>query len=90
MLIAAHWLKNWNTKHTPLNNQAKPADDKVFFATIKGAEKNNDYKVEKNDNGSWTVTDLQTKKSATLKATDFDLDYGSLLRFKFNNDNALV
>ena len=33
---------------------------------------------------------METKKSATLNAADFDLDYGSLLRFKFNGEDALI
>jgi hypothetical protein len=56
---------------------------------LKG-DKDHDYKVEKLDNGSFVVTDVETGHAATLKASNFNFDYGSLLRFNINGEEKLV
>jgi propionyl-CoA carboxylase alpha chain len=89
LLLAAHHLRNWKSTQVPLAGQPKPASKSTWFATLKVGEKDVDYKVEEKKD-TWIITDLSTKKSTTVKATDFDLDYGSLLRFNYNGDKSLV
>ena len=62
----------------------------MYYVTIKGAEKDNDYKVEKKAKGSYELTDIENNKSFTFKVGDFDLDYGALLRFNLNGENKLI
>jgi propionyl-CoA carboxylase alpha chain len=90
LVLAAHHLKNWKQTHVPLAGEEKPAAKNVWYSTLKIQDKDTDYKVEKRADGSWIVTDIAAKKSTTVKASDFILDYGSLLRFKYNGNESLV
>lgn len=90
LILAAQHLRNFNQRHTTLGLNAKPADKNVWFTTLKIQDKDTDYKVENRLDGSWVITDLAAKKSTTVKATDFVLDYGSLLRFNFNGSKSLI
>lgn len=90
LVLSAHYLKNWKQTQIPLAGVEKPAAKNVWYSTLKIQDKDTDYKVEKCADGSWIVTDIATKKSTTVKASDFVLDYGSLLRFKFNGNESLV
>lgn len=70
--MAAHYLKNLKTAQIALENQPTPAEEKVYFVTLKG-DKDRDYKVEKKIDGSFEVTDVESGKTTTINATDFDL-----------------
>lgn len=69
----------------------------MFYVSIKG-EKDTDFKVERKADGSYVVSAADSVKggeSATpdaqnLKASDFDFEYGSLLRFDLNGEKKLV
>lgn len=61
----------------------------MYYITLKGAERDHDFKVEKKE-GAYELTDLETNKALTLPVGTFDLDYGSLLRFKMGNEEKLV
>lgn len=52
--------------------------------SIKGADKDHDFRVEKKQDGSYEVTDVEGGKSHTFKTGAFDLEYGALLRFDLN------
>ena len=83
-------MKSCNSQQVPLTGLARPAD-KVYYATIKDKDdKAIDYKVEKKEEGDYCITNLATGKSACIKASDFDFDYGALLRFNFNGKNSLI
>ena len=62
----------------------------MFYVTIKGADKDHDYKVEKKAKDSYELTDIENNKSFTFKVGDFDLDYGALLRFNIDGENKLI
>lgn len=65
-------------------------DQKTYYVSIKGHDSENDFKVEHKDDGSYTITDVASGKSSHFKAGDFDLDYGAILRFNFDNKSRLV
>lgn len=87
--ISTHFLKNLKSQQIVLQNQQKPAEEKVFYVSIKG-EKDQDYKVEKKADGTYEVTEMETGKKETLNIDGIDLEYGTLLRFKQNNDQKLI
>ena len=49
-----------------------------------------DYKVEKKEGTHFEITDLTTKETVTVDASNFVLDYGSLLRFNVDGEQKLV
>lgn len=57
---------------------------------MKGGEKDIDFKIERQDNGKYQITDIASGKSTTHDASNFDLEYGALLRFSHNGNNRLV
>jgi propionyl-CoA carboxylase alpha chain len=67
----------------------QPEDD-TLYVVLKGADKEHDFKIERKSDGSFTVTDLESKKESAIKATNFDFDYGSLLRFDVDGKRHLV
>lgn len=73
-----------------LQGQDKPQEDAVVFVSLKQGDKDHDYKVERTPCGGYTVTDVETGKAVTLKASDFDFEYGSLLRFNLNGEKKLI
>lgn len=88
LAIAAHFLKNHKRQEVAFPDQViKP--ENTFFVTIKG-EKDLDFKIEKQDNGTYTVTDVESGKSQNFSPKDFDFDYNSLLRFDLNGDRKLI
>lgn len=40
-----------------------------------------DYKVESLEEGGYNVTDISSGKTTKLNASDFQLDYGAILRY---------
>jgi propionyl-CoA carboxylase alpha chain len=63
----------------------------VVYVSLKQGDKDHDYKVERSScGGSFTVTEVESGKAVTLKASDFDFEYGSLLRFNVNGEKKLV
>lgn len=86
LAIASHFLKNLKTSQITLSNQPKLGEERVYYISVKGAEKDNDFKVEKKADGSYEVTSVDTGKSTTFKVGSFDLEYGSLLRFDVNGE----
>lgn len=49
-----------------------------------------DYKIEKKSDTKFEVTQLPNGKAITVDVNDFNLDYGSLLRFNQNGQDALL
>lgn len=88
LAISAHFLKNIRNSTNVLSNQPKPSEEKVFYVTLKG-DTDKDYKVERTASG-YEVTDLSNNQTHTLKTNDFNLDYGTLLRFNLNGEDKLI
>jgi propionyl-CoA carboxylase alpha chain len=85
LAIAAHYMKNL---YNNLGSNEK-RDQKSYYVSIKG-DKDKDFKIEQKDDGSYSVTDIESGQSSTFKAGDFDLDYGTILRFNLNGNNKLI
>jgi biotin carboxyl carrier protein len=62
----------------------------VLYTSIKAGDEIKDFKIEAKEDGSHEVTCLTTGQAQTFKATDFDLDYGTILRFKLDGAAKLV
>lgn len=91
MALAAHYVKNFMAaKNQTLDGMNKPAEQKVFYTTIKLGGHETDYKVEKQADGSYVVTDIAANKSTTLKASDFKMQYGSLVSFNVNEEKEYI
>jgi len=77
LALSAHFLRNlYNNLGTNSNNHQK-----VYYMSIKGTEKDLDFRVEQLDASNFEVTDLQSGKKSSHNVKDFDLDYGAILRF---------
>jgi len=57
--------------------------------SFKGGEKDHDYKIVKSA-GVFEITDLASNKTSKINATNFDFDYGSLLRFDVDGKRRLI
>ena len=57
---------------------------------LKGADKEHDFKIERQTDGSFKVTDIESKKESVIKASNFDFEYGSLLRFDVDGKRHLI
>jgi len=49
--------------------------------SLKGDE-DKDFKIVQKSNTQYEITELPNGKPTTVNVSDFDLEYGSLLRFK--------
>ena len=90
MAIASHYIKNFNKKSLRLEGTPEQPEDDVLFVVLKGADKEHDFKIERKSDGSFNITDLESKKVSAIKATNFDFDYGSLLRFDVDGKRHLI
>ncbi len=61
--------------------QEKQAEDSIVYVSLKEGDHDHDYKVERKSCGAFEVTDVATGKAVTIKAGNFNFEYGSLLRF---------
>jgi hypothetical protein len=87
--VSLHFLKNQDRQYTQLENQKSLPDEKIWYATIKG-ETDKDYKIERLDDKRFTIADLASGVSTTLDVSNFNVEYGSLIRFNSNGDNKLL
>lgn len=86
LALSSHFLRNlYNTFGT---NEHK--DQKVVYMSLKGGDKDIDFKIEREDNGKYQITDMATGKTSTHDASNFDLEYGAILRFSDNGQNRIV
>ena len=89
LAIASHYIRNQAKQNLRFEGTpVKPADD-VLFASFKGGEKDHDYKIVKSA-GVFEITDLASNKTSKINATNFDFDYGSLLRFDVDGKRRLI
>lgn len=58
--------------------------------SLKGGEKDIDFKIDHQDDGKYQITDIASGKSSTHDVKDFDLEYGALLRFNQNGNKRIV
>jgi hypothetical protein len=90
LAIASHYIKNFNKKSLRLEGTPVQPEDNVLFVVLKGADKEHDFKIERKSDGSFNITDLESKKETAIKATNFDFDYGSLLHFDVDGKRHLI
>jgi hypothetical protein len=59
-----------------------------MYVTILGGrmQEDQDFKIIMKGHRA-EITDLQTNETATMNVRDFELEYGSILRMKINNEN---
>ena len=88
--ISSHFIRNNAKKQTVLVGQETPKEDDVVYVVFKGGDKDHDYKIERLACGGFNVTDLADGKVVTLKADNFDFEYGSLLRFDVDGKRKLI
>ena len=58
--------------------------------SLKAFEHDHDYKVDRLECGGYNVTDVATGAVTPIKATNFDFEYGSLLRFDVDGERHLI
>lgn len=76
--LSAHYLRNlYNNLGTDQKTESK-----VHYVSMKGGDHDQDFKIEQHEDGKFKVTDLASGSSSTHDVSDFDLEYGALLRFK--------
>jgi propionyl-CoA carboxylase alpha chain len=90
LAIASHYIKNAAKKNLRLEGTKEQPEDDILYMVLKGADKEHDFKIERQADGSFKVTDLESKKETSIKATNFDFEYGSLLRFDADGKRHLV
>jgi hypothetical protein len=90
LAVASHYIKNYTKKNLRLEGTPQQPEDNVLFVVLKGADKEHDFKIERKSDGSFNITDLESKKVSAIKATNFDFDYGSLLRFDVDGKRHLI
>ena len=90
LAVASHYIKNYTKKNLRLEGTPEQPEDNVLYVVLKGADKEHDFKIERKSDGSFNITDLESKKESAIKATNFDFDYGSLLRFDVDGRRHLI
>jgi propionyl-CoA carboxylase alpha chain len=90
LILASHYLHNHSKTFDLLKGQDAPQNDNVVYAVIKQGDNHVDYRIEKLSCGGFEVTDLATGKKETIKAGNFDFEYGSIIRFDQNGQRQLV
>ena len=90
LAVASHYIKNFTKKNLRLEGTPQQPEDDILFVVLKGADKEHDFKIERKPDGSFNITDLETKKVSTIKASNFDFEYGSLLRFDVDGQRHLI
>jgi propionyl-CoA carboxylase alpha chain len=81
LAIASHFIRNDAKKNLRLEGTPELPEDDVLYMVLKGSDKDHDFKIERNGDGSFKITDLESNKETQIKASNFDFEYGSLLRF---------
>jgi acetyl/propionyl-CoA carboxylase alpha subunit len=89
LAIASHYIRNDTKKNTRFEGAPEKSSDDVLYASFKGGDKDHDYKIVKKD-GVFEITDLADNKTSVINASNFDFDYGSLLRFDVNGERRLI
>jgi len=79
--IASHYVRNISKTHIRLEGHPAPKEDDTLYVVLKGSESDQDFKVERLSCGSYKITDIAAKKETTIKADNFNFEYGSLVRF---------
>ncbi len=68
MAVASHYIRNATKKNLRLEGTKVQPEDDVLYMVLKGGEKDHDFKIERNSDGSFKITDLQTNKDTVIKA----------------------
>jgi hypothetical protein len=84
--LSAHFLRNLYNNLGSTNQ----SHEKVYYISIKGGDKDIDFKIEHVDGNKFDITDVQSGAKTTHEVKDFDLEYGALLRFNDNGQKRLV
>lgn len=91
LTIASHYIHNLTRGHVVFEGQKAPAqDDTVYVVHHIDSEHEHEYRVDRQPCGAYNVTDLATGKVTQIGATNFDFDYGSLLRFDVDGQRHLI
>lgn len=90
LAIASHYIRNLGKTQHMLEGQATPKQDSVVYAVLKAVDKDHDYKIEQLACGGFEVTDIETGTVTKINATNFDFEYGSLLRFDVDGQRRLI
>lgn len=88
--IASHYLRNLHKDEVRLINQDEPKHDNVLYMVLKEGENDHDFKVERQPDNSYVVTDLLSGIASNIKADNFDFEYGALLRFDADGERHLI
>jgi len=80
--LGAHFMKNLYNNH----GTADKKEFKTFYVTVK----DKDIKIVHKEGTTFEVTDMESGKLSTINAKDFDLDYGTVLRFNENGNNRIL
>lgn len=86
LALSAHFFRNLYNNLGSTENK----EQDTYFVTIKGDDKDLDLKVHRLPKNKYEITELATGTTSTHEASDFDLDYGTLLRFKQDGSGRLV
>lgn len=62
----------------------------MIYVVVKGGEKDQDLKVERQTDGSYNVTDIATNKTVKMNPSNFDFEHGALLRFDVDGQRKLI
>ena len=89
LAIASHYIRNDAKRSTRFEGTPEKKADDVLYVSFKEDEKDHDYKIVRCD-GTFEITDLSNNKSTKINATNFDFDYGALLRFDVNGERRLI
>lgn len=89
LAISAHYLKNLYNQNSRLTGQTQRPEAKELYVSIK-EDKDRDFKIVKKNDTTYEVTELPDGKPATVDIKDIQLDYGSLVQLKLNNQERLL
>lgn len=80
--LGAHYMKNLYNSHG--------TNEKKTVATYYVTVLEQDFKIECKGKDAFTVTNMKTNKATDINAKDFELDYGSILRYSQNGNGKLL
>ena len=89
LAIASHYIRNDAKKNSRFEGTPEKTSDDLLYVSFKEGDKDHDYKIVRKD-GVFEITDLADNKTSTINASNFDFDYGSLLRFDVNGERRLI
>lgn len=84
LAVAAHYMKNLYVGYT-----RPEARKDIWYVSIKKDSKDVDFKVEKKGT-IFEFTEMESGATDTYEASDFDYEYGSILRFNMEENKEIV